>query len=77
MKKIQVLGTGCPKCMQLTTNVEVAAKELGLEYILEKVMDINEIIKFGVMGTPALVVDGEVKVSGRVLAPEELKKVLA
>jgi len=76
MKKIQVLGTGCPKCKLLASNTESAAKELGIEYELSKVTDINEIIKFGVMGTPALVVDGQVKTSGRVPSPEEIKKLL-
>ena len=77
MKKIQVLGTGCPKCKLLTANAEAAAKEMGIEYELTKVTDINEIIKFGVMSTPALVVDGQVKVSGRVPSPEDIKKLLA
>lgn len=77
MTKIQILGTGCPKCKLLTANAEAAAKELGVEYELTKVTDINEIIKFGVMSTPALVVDGQVKVSGRVPSPEDIKKLLA
>jgi small redox-active disulfide protein 2 len=57
--KIQILGTGCPKCRQLAENAEEAAKELGLDYELEKVKDINEIMSFGVMMTPALVLDGK------------------
>lgn len=77
MKKLQVLGTGCPKCKRLTENTEAAAKALGLEYSLEKVTNISEIMKFGVMITPALVVDGVVKAAGRVPAPEELEKLLA
>ena len=76
MKKLQILGTGCPKCQKLTEAAETAARELGLEYELEKVRDINEIMKFGVMFTPALVVDGEVKVSGKVPEIEEIKKYL-
>ena len=76
MKKIQVLGTGCPKCKKLTENTEVAAKALGIEYVLEKVTGINDIMKFGVMMTPALVVDGQVKAAGRVPAPDDLKKLL-
>ena len=76
MKKIQILGTGCPKCKKLAENAEVAAKELGLEYELVKVTDINEITKFGVMMTPALAVDGEVKSSGKVLSPDDIKRVL-
>ena len=71
MKKIQILGTGCPKCQALARNTEAAASELGLEYELEKVSDINEIMKFGVMMTPALVVDGEVKAVGKVLSVTE------
>jgi len=76
MKKIQVLGTGCPKCQQLAETAESAAKELGIEYELEKVKEINEIMAFGVMVTPALVVDGDVKVSGKVPSVEELRAML-
>ena len=75
--KLQTLGTGCPKCKKLTENAETAAKELGIEYELEKVTDINEIMKFGVMMTPALAVDGEVKVAGKVVGVEEIKKLLS
>ena len=74
MKKIQILGTGCPKCKKLAENAEAAAKALDLEYEFEKVTDINAIMAFGVMMTPALVVDGEVKVAGRVPPVEEIKK---
>ena len=77
MKKIQILGTGCPKCKKLSENAEAAAKALGLEYELVKVTEINEIMKFGVMMTPALAVDGEVKSVGKVLPVDEIKKVLA
>ena len=73
MTKIQILGTGCPKCNKLAENVETAAKELGIAYELEHVSDINEMMKLGVMMTPALVVDGAVKVVGKVPGPEELK----
>ncbi|MBK8871931.1 MAG: TM0996/MTH895 family glutaredoxin-like protein [Elusimicrobia bacterium] len=73
MKKIQVLGTGCPKCKKLTEAAEQAAKALGIEYTLEKVTDIEKIMDFGVMATPALAVDGVVIVSGRVPSVEELK----
>jgi small redox-active disulfide protein 2 len=76
MKKIQILGTGCPKCKKLTENAESAAKELGVEYEIEKVADINEIMKFGVMMTPALAVDGQVKSVGKVISPDEIKKML-
>ncbi len=75
--KLQVLGTGCPKCQLLTAHTEAAAAELGLSYALEKVTDINAIIGFGVLSTPALVVDGEVKVSGKVPSVETLKGLLA
>ena len=73
MKKISILGTGCPKCTQLAANAEQAAKELGIEFDLEKVKDINEIMKFGVMMTPGIAVDGEVKASGKVVDSEEIK----
>ncbi len=77
MKKIQILGTGCPKCKKLAENAEAAAKELGIEFEIEKVTDINEIMKFGVMMTPALVVDGEVKVVGKVPSTDEINQMLA
>jgi small redox-active disulfide protein 2 len=76
MKKIQILGTGCPKCKKLAENAEAAAKELELEFEVEKVADINEMMKFGVMMTPALVVDGEVKVVGKVPSTDEIKQML-
>ncbi len=76
MKKIQILGTGCPKCKKLAENAEAAAKELGIEFEIEKVTDINEIMKFGVMMTPALVVDGDVKVVGKVPSPDEINQML-
>jgi len=77
MKKIQILGTGCPKCRALTANAEQAVKELGIEAIVEKVEKITDIIKFGVMITPALAVDGQVKSAGKVLRAEDIKKFLA
>ena len=76
MKKLQILGTGCPKCKKLAENAEAAAKALGIEFTLEKVTDINEIMKFGVMMTPALVVDGQVKVVGKVPDPQAIKAML-
>ncbi len=76
MKKIQVLGTGCPKCRKLAENAEAAAKDLGVEYSLEKVTQINDIMKFGVMMTPALAIDGQVKTVGKVASPDEIKKML-
>ena len=76
MKKIQILGTGCPKCKKLAENAKAAVKELELDIEIEKITDINEIMKFGVMVTPALVVDGEVKAVGKVSPPDEIKKML-
>jgi small redox-active disulfide protein 2 len=76
MKKIQILGSGCAKCNALTENVRRAVEETGLEASIEKVEDIREIIKFGVMVTPALVVDGEVKVAGRAPGVNEIKALI-
>ena len=76
MKKIQILGTGCAKCNKLTETAETAAKELGLDYELEKVTDMMRFADFGVMITPALVVDGEVKAAGSVPKLEEMKTML-
>jgi len=76
MKKIQILGTGCPKCKKLAENTDAAANELGIEYELEKVSQINDIMKMGVMITPALAIDGEVKVAGKVASPEDIKQML-
>jgi len=77
MKLLQILGTGCPKCGKLAETTEEAAKSLGLEYRMEKVTDLRAIMGFGVMMTPALAVDGVVKVSGRVPSADEMKKILA
>ncbi|MBM3861136.1 MAG: thioredoxin family protein [Verrucomicrobia bacterium] len=76
MKKLQILGTGCPKCKTLAANTETAAKALGIEYELVKVTEITEIMKFGVMMTPGLAVDGVVKSSGKLLSPDEIKKLI-
>lgn len=76
MKDLKILGTGCPKCQKLTETAEAAAKEMGIEYQIEKVTEINQIMEFGVMVTPALVVDGEVKVSGKVPGVDEIKAML-
>jgi len=75
--KLQILGTGCPKCQELAENAKSAADALGIEYTIEKVTDINEIMKFGVMMTPALAVDGEVKIVGKVPDAETIKGMLA
>jgi len=74
---IQVLGTGCSKCKALVANAEAAAKALGVEAAVEKVEKIADIMKYGVMVTPALVVDGQVKSAGKVLSAEDIKKLLA
>jgi small redox-active disulfide protein 2 len=75
--KIQVLGTGCAKCRQLTANAEKAVADLGLSAVVEKVEDIARIVEFGVMMTPALAVDGKVKSVGKVLTPDAIKQLLA
>lgn len=76
MKKLQILGTGCPKCRTLAENTDAAARALGIDYELEKVTDIVQIMKFGVMLTPALAVDGKVKTFGKVLSVEEIKQLI-
>ena len=76
MKLVQVLGPGCAKCTKLKENAQKAVEELGIEASVEKVEDINVITGFGVMVTPALAVDGEVKLVGKVATPEEIKNLL-
>lgn len=76
MKKLQILGTGCAKCNALTEITKQAAEELGLEYELEKVTDMMRFADFGVMITPALVVDGVVKASGKVPSLDQAKTLL-
>ncbi len=76
MKKIQILGPGCPKCNKLAENARAAVEQLADDFEIEKVTDINEIMKFGVMITPALVVDGEVKVVGKVPSPDQIRQIL-
>jgi small redox-active disulfide protein 2 len=75
-RTIQILGTGCPKCEKLAETARAAADGLGIEYDLEKVTDIGRIAAFGVMMTPALVVDGEVKAAGKVPSVDEIKTLL-
>lgn len=77
MKLIQVLGTGCPKCHKLEENTRLAAKQMALECEIFKVSDINSIMQMGVMMTPALVIDGKVKVTGKAPSVDELKIILA
>jgi small redox-active disulfide protein 2 len=74
--KIHILGPGCAKCTQLAETVTAAAKELGIDYEIEKVSDFNQIMSFGVMMTPGLVVDGVVKAVGRVPSLDEVKTML-
>lgn len=77
MKKFQILGPGCPKCEELAKRTENAAKALGVDYELEKIKDLNQMMSLGVFMTPALVVDGEVKVVGKVPSEEEIKEMIA
>jgi small redox-active disulfide protein 2 len=77
MKLVQVLGPGCAKCEKLKQNAEEAVQQSGVEATVEKVSDINKITSFGVMMTPALVIDGEVKVVGKVPTVDEIKGLLA
>jgi len=74
--KIQILGTGCPKCKKLAELSEQAAKELNLDYEMEKVTEVSKIVDFGVMSTPALAVDGKVLIAGQIPAYEKVKELL-
>lgn len=74
--KIQILGAGCAKCKKLAENAEAAARAAGLEYEIEKITDFAAIASFGVLTTPALAVDGKVKLVGKVAAPEEIRALL-
>ena len=74
--KIEILGTGCPKCQKLAAQVESAANKLGLQYELVKVTDIGKITEYGVMITPALVIDGRVRTVGKVPGQQELERLL-
>lgn len=76
MKKLQILGSGCANCSELADRTQAAARALGLEYGMEKVSDLKQIMSFGVMRTPALVIDGTVKVAGRVPSVDEIKAML-
>ncbi len=75
--RIQVLGSGCPKCKTLAERVDSAVAELGLECEVEKITEINKIVEFGVMVTPGLVIDGEVKSVGKLLSVDEIKDLLS
>ncbi len=72
--EIKVLGTGCPKCRKVYANAQRAIADLGIEVKLEKVEEIDEILRYGVMMTPAVVINGRVRSSGRIASVEELKK---
>jgi small redox-active disulfide protein 2 len=75
--KIEILGVGCPKCKQLTANAEAAVNELSIQAEISKVTDIDRITEYGVMMTPALVVDGTVVSAGKVLSKDEIKKIIS
>ena len=77
MKSIKILGRGCSKCERLEEMVIEAAEELGIDYEIEKINDMKEISKYGVMLTPAMVVDGDLKISGKVSPKKEIKKILS
>ncbi|KPK40926.1 MAG: redox-active disulfide protein 2 [Phycisphaerae bacterium SG8_4] len=77
MKKIQILGPGCPKCSKLAEHARAAVEQLGDDFEIEKVTDISDIMKFGVMITPALAVDGEIKAVGKVPSADEIGQMLA
>ena len=77
MKRLQILGSGCQNCQTLSERTKQAAESLGLECTIEKVTDFKEMMSFGIASTPALVVDGVVKVSGRVPTVEAIKTMLA
>lgn len=76
MIKIQILGSGCAKCQKLAENAEIAAREMGLAYEIEKITDIDRIAEFGIMLTPGLAVDGQVKAFGRLLSPDKIRSLL-
>ncbi|MGI5817036.1 MAG: thioredoxin family protein [Armatimonadota bacterium] len=74
--KVQILGTGCPKCKKLAANAEEAIANAGVDAQIEKVEKLTEIMNFGVMSTPALAIDGEVKSAGKVLSAEQIQQIL-
>ena len=77
MKKVKVLGPGCPKCIELAKRSQEAAQSVGGDIEVEKVTDLKQIMSFGVIMTPALVVDGQVKVIGKVPSVDEIKKMIS
>ena len=76
MMKVQILGTGCPKCKKLAELTDQAAKELGLDLEIEKVTEVSKIMDFGVMTTPALAIEGKVVLAGHLPTYEKLKDIL-
>ena len=76
MKKIQIFGIGCAKCKKLAENVAIAVKDAGIDCEIEKVTDINEMVKAGIVTTPAVSVDGRLIIVGRVPSPDEIKDML-
>jgi small redox-active disulfide protein 2 len=76
MKTIKILGTGCPKCKTTEANVREAVKQLGIEANVVKIEDIQDIMAYNIMSTPALVIDEEVKIKGKVATVEEIKNLL-
>ncbi|WP_321530440.1 thioredoxin family protein [uncultured Desulfuromonas sp.] len=76
MVTIQILGTGCHKCTELANNAEQAATKLGLEYSLEKITDLNQIVTFGCMTTPGLVINGQLVSQGKLLKAEQVQSLL-
>ena len=77
MKKLQIFGPGCARCRKLAENTETAARELGIDFEMEKVTEIDQISAAGVLTTPALAVDGELRIVGRVPSPREIKAMLS
>jgi small redox-active disulfide protein 2 len=77
MSKIQILGTGCKRCRDLTANAQQAVQELGINAEIEKVTEVQDIMKFQILMTPGLVIDGQVKAAGRIPSVEEIKQMLA
>lgn len=76
MKQIKILGTGCAKCKTLAENARKAVDEAGIDAEIEKIEEIREIMKFNLLSTPGLVIDGEVRSAGRVLSSDDIKKLL-
>ena len=74
--KIEIYGTGCPKCKTLFANAQKALTDLNITADLSKVEDINQITNAGIMFTPALAINGEVKSTGKLLSPDEIKQLL-